>query len=220
VLNLALAVVFAIAAYSARRRPVWLGAVVAIWFALGGVILRTAPWLPRDIHELIAAAHSQGGYIGVVDEYLPAGVDPDNLEATAPLIGALNEFGKKMEPGLKTTVLLWNAEEKRFAVETDQPARLQLHLVNFRAWHGAVNGIAVALQTDPDTGVMVIPVPAGHSDVRIWFGHTPDRTTGAAASLCALAVVLVFAQKSPTLRNPSTAQPRGHWTVPGGARRF
>jgi hypothetical protein len=63
-----------------------------------------------------------------------------------------------------------------------------------------VNGVVVAPQTDPDTGEIVIPVSAGHSDVRIWFGHTPDRAAGAAVSLCSLGVLLVFAQKSPTHR--------------------
>jgi len=219
-LNLALAVAFAIAAYLARRRNVWLGAAVAVWLVLGGVILRTAPWLPGDIHELIAAAHSPGGYVGVADEYLPVGVDPDNLQTNAPPIVALNEFGEKMGPGLKTTVLLWNAEEKRFAVETDQPARLRLHLLNFRAWQGTVNGVAVAPQTDPDTGEIVIPVSAGHSDVRIWFGHTPDRAAGAAVSLCALGVLLVLAQKSLTLATGwSTARKGNSKGAQGASRR-
>jgi Family of unknown function (DUF5763) len=67
VLNLALAVALAIAAYPARRRTVWLGAAVAVWLVLGVVTLRTAPWLPGDIHELIAAAHSPGGYVGIAE---------------------------------------------------------------------------------------------------------------------------------------------------------
>jgi hypothetical protein len=63
--------------------------------------------------------------------------------------------------------------------------------VNYRPWRATVNGVAVTPQTEVETGKMVISVPAGHSDVRIWFGHTPDRTLGPAVSLAGLVVFLL-----------------------------
>jgi hypothetical protein len=194
ILNLALAVSFAVAAYASRRKALWLGAAVVLWLVLGGGVLRGAPWQPDDIHELIAAAHSQAGYIGVVDEFLPVGVDPDNLEEDAPLVAVLDSGGEPIA-GVEPQIVRWRAEEKVLTVVTDAPARLRLRLVNYRAWNATVNGAWVAPQTDPDTGQMVIPVPAGHSEVCVWFGYTADRPASAAVSLVALAIVVFFALK-------------------------
>ena len=201
VISLALAVTIVTAAYATRRRGLWLGVAVAVWLALGGAILKRAPWLPDDIHELIEAAHSQKGYVGVVDEFLPVGVDPESLDADAPRIAAFNESGEEVGDGLRTTVSIWHTEEKRFTVETDRPARLRLHLLNFRAWHATLNGSPIMSQTDPDTGQMVISVPKGHSEVRIWFGPTPDRAAGVTVSLCVVGALLMFARMKPNRSN-------------------
>lgn len=201
VISLALAVTVVMAAYATRRRGLWLGVAVAVWLALGGAILKRAPWLPDDIHELIEAAHSQKGYVGVVDEFLPVGVDPESLDADAPRIAAFNESGEEVGDGLRTTVSSWHTEEKRFTVETDRPARLRLHLLNFRAWHATLNGSPIMSQTDPDTGQVVISVPKGHSEVRIWFGPTPDRAAGVTVSLCVVGALLMFARMKPNRSN-------------------
>ena len=201
VISLALAVTIVTASYAMRRTGLWLGVAVAVWLALGGAILKRAPWLPDDIHELIEAAHSQKGYVGVVDEFLPAGVDPESLDADAPRIAAFHESGAEAEDGLRTTVSIWHTEEKRFTVETDRPARLRLHLLNFPAWHATLNGSRIMAQTDPDTGQMVISVPKGHSEVRIWFGPTPGRAAGVTVSLCVLGALLMFARMKPNRGN-------------------
>jgi hypothetical protein len=197
ILNLALALavvaVLSRPAVSARSRW-WWGILVAMaWLGLGGGVLARAPWMPEDIHEVVAAANSREGYVGVVDEFLPVGVDPDNLLAEAPRLVAVDEDGDEQEiPGLKLAVALWNTEEKRFSVDAPEAARIRLHLVNYRAWRATVNGTQVRPQTDPQTGQMVIPVPAGHCDIRVWFGHTRDRTIGPAVSFLSLAACFML----------------------------
>ena len=195
ILNLALAMslVAAISRAVGRGRWFWGVLVAATWVALGGGILARAPWMPDDIHQLVAAANSDAGYAGVVDEFLTVGVDPDSLEADAPRLVSVDEEGDAREvPRLKLDVALWNTEEKRFAVDAPEPVRIRLHLVNYPAWKAEVNSIPLPPATDSQTGQMVIPLPAGHSDVRIWFSHTRDRTAGPATSLIALSAVLAL----------------------------
>src|SRR5208282_2177165 len=191
ILNLALAMALVAALRGAKARAAWAALAAVFWLGAGGAILAGAPWEPDEIHEMIAAASSPEGFEGVVDEFLPAGVDPDNLEADAPRFVAVDEAGEAQEvEGLKIGGVLWNAEEKRFTVESDEPARLRLHLVNYPAWRATVDGARVTPQTDSGTGQMVIAVPAGHSEVRVWFGHTADRTAGPIVSLAALTFVV------------------------------
>ena len=188
ILNIALALAIVAGMRCARRPALWAALVAVAWLSAGGAILSLAPWDPDEIHEMIDAAHSDRGYFGVVDEFLPVGVDPDALDPDAPRIMAIDNSGEEVEDAqVKTAVVLWHSEEKRFTVDSAAPARLRLHLVNFRAWRATLNSAPLEPQTDPDSGQMVIVVPAGHSDVRIWFGHTPDRTLGPVVSLIGLA---------------------------------
>jgi len=192
ILNIALALAI-VAGIRCARRPVAWGALVGVlWLSAGGAILSLAPWDSDEIHDLVEAAHSERGYAGVVDEFLPVGVDPEALDADAPRLVAIDESGEELEDvGVKTAVLLWDSEEKRFSADSAAPARLRLHLVNYRAWRATLNGAPVVPQTDSDSGQMVTPIPAGHSEVRIWFGHTPDRTFGPAVSLAGIAIFLL-----------------------------
>lgn len=193
ILNLAMALAIVAAVRGAKRPMVWATLAAVLWLGAGSAILSLAPWDPVEIHDLIEAAHSERGYEGVVDEFLPVGVDPEALDADAPRLAAIDESGQETkDAGLHSTVLLWNSEEKRFLVESASPARVRLHLVNYRAWLAIRNGSPLVPQSDADSGQMIIPVAAGRSEVHVWFGHTPDRTAGPAASIAAFAVFLLL----------------------------
>ncbi|HVN10315.1 MAG TPA: hypothetical protein VMV61_15165 [Patescibacteria group bacterium] len=191
ILNLALALAIVAAIRCMKRPAAWAAVVTVIWLGAGAAILSRAPWDPEEIHDLISAANSEQGYVGVVDEFLPVGVDPDNLDADAPRLTIIDDSGDEAEDSAaKTSVLRWHTEEKMFTVEAPEPARVRLHVVNYRAWRATVNGAPRAPQTDSSTGEIVIPVAAGRNDVRVWFGHTPDRTLGPVVSFTALVVLL------------------------------
>ena len=199
ILNIALALAIVAAIRCAKRPAAWAVLVGVLWLGAGIAIGSLAPWAPVEIHELIEAAHSDRGYEGVVDEFLPVGVDPDVLDADAPRITAISDSGDEAEDSdVKATVLLWNTEEKRIAIESPAPVRLRLHLVNFRAWRATLNGAPLVLETEKGSGQMVVPAPAGRSDVRIWFGHTPDRTAGPALSVAGLALFVLLARRART----------------------
>jgi hypothetical protein len=197
-LNLALAMALVAALRNARPRLAWAALTAVVWLGLGAAILERAPWDPDEIHSLIAAAHSEEGYVGVVDEFLPAGVDPDNLVADAPRLAVLDSDGDEApDSPVKTAVQMWNTEEKRFSVDAPEPARIRLHLVNYRPWRATVNSAPATPQTDLNTGQMVVAVPAGHSDVHVWFGHTRDRTAGPLVSVTALAILFLLRRGIP-----------------------
>ncbi|HEY2363763.1 MAG TPA: hypothetical protein VGK36_21780, partial [Candidatus Angelobacter sp.] len=63
-----------------------------------------------------------------------------------------------------------------------------------------VNGRAVSVETQEDTGQMVVPVTAGENDVQIKFVRTWDRTIGGLISVLA---VLAMAGASRIWRKPS-----------------
>lgn len=193
ILNLALAMALVVALRAAQWRAGGAALAAIVWLGLGAGVLARAPWDSDGVREIVAAAHSEEGYVGVVDEFLPVGVDPNSLDPDAPRLAALDESGKEVSnAAVKLSVLLWNTEEKRFVVDSPAPVRVRLHLVNYRAWRATRNGATVAPETDGDTGQMLFSVPAGHSEVRAWFGHTPDRTLGPAISLASLAAFFLF----------------------------
>ena len=195
-LNLALALALVASLRTARARLAWSALAGIVWLGLGAAVLQSAPWNPDEVHDLVAAAHSDEGYVGVVDEFLPAGIDPDNLVTAAPRLVALDPDGEE-DASVKTSVELWNTEEKRFTADALASTRIRLHLVNYRPWRASVNGAIITPQTDPETGQMLIPVPRGHSEVRVWFGHTPDRTLGPTVSLASLFVLLLLLRRVP-----------------------
>ena len=70
-----------------------------------------------------------------------------------------------------------------------------VRLFNYPSWRVWVNGRAVATSTNPTTGQMVIPVPAGESVIRIRFVEGWDRWLGGGISLLAiLTCFLVYRQ--------------------------
>jgi hypothetical protein len=122
ILNIALAVAIVAGISRARRPVVWAALVAALWITAGGTILSLAPWDPEEIHQLIEEAHSERGYEGVVDEFLPVGVDPDALDADALRLALIDVSGDEAEDaGVRLAVVLWNSEEKRFTVHRGPP---------------------------------------------------------------------------------------------------
>jgi hypothetical protein len=84
-------------------------------------------------------------------------------------------------------------------VVTNQPGRLVLRLLNYPAWRATLNGAQVSLEHPRGTEQMIIPVPAGDSELRIDFTRTMDRTLGGTISLASLAAsvaILVWQRRA------------------------
>jgi 6-pyruvoyl-tetrahydropterin synthase related domain len=199
-MNAALAILLAMAA---RR---WVSRLLASALLLAAVIVAgyriQPPWWDTapDINEMSDAIDDGTGYEGT-DEYVPAGADPYELNKTLPLVTT--------GPGsaIESKILAWGATEKHFIVRAAEPQNLVARLFNYPAWLVIVNGKPTPTTKTDVTGLIVIPVAAGESDVQIHFARTIDRTVGDVISLISLVVFVIACVRARELklRQPATS---------------
>ena len=144
------------------------------------------PWwvTAGDISEMDDATVDGTGYAGT-DEYVPAGADPYELNKSLPRVS--DDTGAAVE----SEMLAWGPTEKHFTVHAGAPQNVTMRLFSYPAWEVVVNGKPTATKKTDVTGLIVIPIAAGDSDVRIYFGRTIDRFAGNVLSLISLAVLVV-----------------------------
>jgi hypothetical protein len=66
-----------------------------------------------------------------------------------------------------------------------------VRVFNYPAWEAVVNGKPTETRTTDVTGLIVIPISAGNSDVHIHFRRTIDRFVGNIVSLISLGLLIV-----------------------------
>lgn len=183
-MNAALAILLTMAA---RRWTVRLLVSVTLLVALIGAGYRfQLPWwdTAADIREMSDAMADGTGYEGT-DEYVPAGVDPYELNKNLALVS--NEAGLP----IAAKIASWGPTEKLFTVHAPAAENLVVHIFSYPAWVVIVNGEAAATLTTDVTGLMVIPVVAGDNDVQIRFTRTIDRIVGDVVTLISLVVFVI-----------------------------
>jgi hypothetical protein len=187
---LCLNVVFALGIVMAFRRW-WLRALVCV-IALGSVFWVwhrvLPPWWDNagDIQEMVDNQQDGVGNEGT-DEYVPAGVDPYNVDQNAPPARFEGRGSAKIH------VVQSRSEKRLIVADATSPGKLVLRLFNYPLWNVEVNGRAVRTETTSNTGQMVVPVAAGENRVQVRFVEGWDRLVGAGFSAFAiLAVILWF----------------------------
>lgn len=145
------------------------------------------PWwdAAADLQEMRDAIDDRVGYEGT-DEYVPAGVDPYQLNRDAPQIAVISRRPAHLR------ILAWRAQLKRFTVEVTHPEKLRLRLLNYPAWQIEVNGVAINAKSQPVTGEILVPVEAGISEVRVTFVRTSDRLLGGIITIIAALLVTAW----------------------------
>jgi hypothetical protein len=181
---------FFLAAVAARSRFRWIWVVGVALVLVGGAtfFVHATWWDTDDITTLQAGVAAGGGFDGV-DEYDPKGDDHYNLSVKAPqvqIFAADSDAGSAAPAGATVLVERWTAAEKRLHVTALAPARVALRVLNYPAWRVEVNGARVAPENNGDTAQMVVPVPAGASEVSVVFGRTWDRTVGGVVSILSI----------------------------------
>ena len=180
----------------------WTSRVLASAVLLAAVILAgyriQPPWwdMAADIREMSDAIADGTGYEGS-DEYVPVAADPYELSKSLP------RFSDNTGTPVPSEILAWQQTEKHFKVHTVAPQNLVVRLFNYPAWEVAVSGKPTETRTTDVTGLIVIPVGAGDSEVHIHFRRTIDRVVGIVVSLISLAVLVVAWSKSRRNRMPS-----------------
>ena len=189
---LCLNVGFALVTVMALRRRWSRALIIAAALISIPLVWRTVqpPWWDNsgDIQEMLDNQHDGIGEEGV-DEYVPANVDPYNADQKAPRA----QFQGTGPTEVQTPK--WDSESRTVIAKTSAPGEIMVRLFNYPSWRVWVNGRAVATSTNPTTGQMVIPVPAGESVIRIRFVEGWDRWLGGGISLLAiLTCFLVYRQ--------------------------
>ena len=185
-MNAALAMLLTMAA----KRWTWTSRFVASAVLLAAVIVAgyriQPPWWEKagDIREMNDAIADGTGYEGT-DEYVPAGADPYELNKNLPRVS--DDMGAVVQ----SEMLAWGPTEKHFTVQAAAPQNLTVRLFSYPAWEVVVNGKPTTTRKTDVTGLIVIPIAAGDSDVRIKFRRTIDRFVGNILSLISLAVLVV-----------------------------
>lgn len=182
-----------VAVAQARRRwAFWVG-IAFIVLAIDTIIVRHVTWDSPHLKEVVAE-HYAMRYTGVATWTNPIGTHLSKLPESAPMIVFADTKGKEVtsQQSSQIHVELWMPERKLFSVDTPRPAKLAIRLLNYPAWQAKLNGDIVKLETDPESGQMLLPVPAGISHAEIRFVRTSDRIIGIVFSSATIFVLLTL----------------------------
>ena len=194
-MNAALATLLAMEA----KRWTWTLRVLASAVLLATVIVAgyrfQPPWWEKaaDIRQMSDAVADGTGYEGT-DEYVPAGDDAYELNKSLPRVS--DDTGVAVQ----SEMLAWGPTEKHFTLHAATAQNLTVRLFSYPAWEVVVNGKPTATKKTDVTGLIVIPIAAGDSEVRIHCRRTVDRFVGNIISLISLAVLLIAWFKPEWLR--------------------
>ncbi len=178
------------------------------------VVLASLPLLyphyypPRLVSQDVADAlafEARTGLLGASSyaEYLPIWVQ--ETPADSPLLSAyqadqpretIERFDATSLPaGGRVVEARYGFNRAEITVSSPQPFQARFHTFYFPGWKATVNGERADLAPVGSLGLMGLPLPAGESRVRLWFGDTPWRTAGKAISLASGGLLLALALK-------------------------
>ena len=80
----------------------------------------------------------------------------------------------------------WKAEHRVLRVTTQSGGWVALRLANYPPWRVTLNGKRIIAKHSKETAQMIVPVPAGESELRADFVRTLDRSIGGGISIATL----------------------------------
>lgn len=188
---------FLASAMQRRRGWLWAAALLLLSLPLGYFLINNSWWDPDEMPTQQAAITSGTGFDGT-DEYDPIDDDHMDLPASAPqaaILAADPDSGKP--PAGHVDVDQWTTEQKQMRVRVVSNARIALKLLNYPAWRVTLNGRTITPGRLEGINQMIVPVPAGDSQIRVRFMRTPDRSLGLilfSISLLVVAILLLVGQ--------------------------
>jgi hypothetical protein len=204
-LDFVLAFFFAAAFQNAKRQWLWWTACFVLVAGLGGAIVSDAWWDSEDIPVLQAGIHSGHGYEGT-DEYQPLGssrydlpgVSADGEIESGPPTQHIALFSEKDRGAIGATgtqiqIARWKANSKVFSSVGSEPVVAAVELLNYPAWQATIDGSPTEISMLPETGQMLLHIPAGTHRVVVRFSRTWDRLAGGIVSLLFLMAMAVIA---------------------------
>jgi hypothetical protein len=192
-----ISICFLASAMQRRRGWIWAVALLVLSLPLGYFLINNGWWDPDEMPTQQAAITSGTGYDGT-DEYDPIGDDHMDLPASAPEVAILAaDPDSPKPPAGHADIDQWTTEQKQMRVRVVGKARIALRLLNYPAWRVTLNGKTITPGRLEGINQMIIPVPAGDSQIRVRFLRTPDRSLGLiifSVSLLVVAILLLVGQ--------------------------
>ena len=162
--------------------------------AASSAFINDAWWDSEDIPVLMAAIRSGHGYEGT-NEYAPVGSDPYSLPGAISNPDSPNDFddtpptpqiqkfdaeADEIVPvsGMQIHIDKWLSDAKVLNVEATDEETLALRLLNYPAWEIRTDGAESKAISAPETGQILIRIPAGNHRVEVLLRRTWDRSAG------------------------------------------
>lgn len=165
-------------------------------------------WQPCDDEDNVHAqltAFRDGGFEGT-DEYTAAPADNGDIQQGLPAIRILHGASDDEADSSVAQNPLWHAnsdlqpqgvhierwevEHMSASIDAAAPSFAVLRMMDYPAWKVRLNGRLVASRPRREDGLMVVPIPAGHTQIDVRYSKTPDVWAGRILSLIAFIILL------------------------------
>jgi hypothetical protein len=90
------------------------------------------------------------------------------------------------------TIDRWSAQDRHLSIQAEAPTRMRIRLLNYPGWVASCDGHRIPLLTDPDSGAIVVDIPAGFHGLGIKFEDTWWRKTALGCSILTLFGMLIW----------------------------
>ena len=212
----AAAVLLAFVILQAKRKRALVPMLALLLIVVDAAIVYARHLYPHFVSEIAEQFHSGRGYAGLL-EYTPLASKGRSLPQAAPLISPVDPQSQEVAvTRLAPYVEVWSPERKVIRADLPRPMTINLKLLAYPAWRASVNGSPAALQENPQTGQLMVTLPAGSSRTEIKFAQTWDRAIGIGISVGSTAVLIAFWELFAVSRKRAT-EPSGIEVAPARA---
>jgi hypothetical protein len=172
---------------------------------------------PHFVTQVAEKIHARG-YAGLM-EYTPIAGKSRHLPADAPLIAPVEPSDPRQSASTPPGVYVesWSPERKAIRADLPRAMTVNLKLLAYPAWQALVNGKPAALQDNPQTGQIMMVLPAGASRTEIKFAQTWDRSVGTEISIGSGVVLIALWQLILVMSRKRASEPREVEAVPAKA---
>lgn len=192
---------------SASRQRVWFAGALTLTIAFAlptslipppGRSVQPSDVLPigRIQHQVAGLGDRIASADQAVPLTLPEPVLPDTrlINAYPDRIGTVFTLNRATDALI--TPLVWTGHYRRYQIQVRDSVQLQLPLAYFPGWYAELNGVQTALGRDPETGLVVIDLPAmSIGELSIYFGPTPLRSASWLIASISLGLGLVIVSR-------------------------
>jgi hypothetical protein len=185
-----------------RRGWHWFVVLLSLSVPLAHFQVQNTWWDEDEMPTMKDALDNGPGFDGV-DEYDPLGDDHADLPLNATEVKVLpadTADTNAILPQTKVQILYWTTKRKEIRVDSPTEARIALRVLNYPAFRVTLNGQPITPERMDDFNQMVVPIPAGNSQIDVQFVRTVDRKIGDAISLLSglVAVFLLWVSRKKT----------------------